>query len=131
MSIIDLSHPIVDGMTTHPGIPEPTISTFLSHAASAGRYAPGTTFEIARIDLDANPGTYLDTPAHRFGGRFDLPGLVLEAVADLPGALVDAQGAGTAIGPNGFARRDIAGRAVLVWTRWDAHWGTDAYYLGP
>ena len=32
--IIDLSHEIVDGMTTHPGIPAPSISAFLTHEAS-------------------------------------------------------------------------------------------------
>ena len=74
---IDLSHEIVDGMVTHPGIPAPTISTFLTHEASAARYAPGTTFEIGRIDLVANTGTYLDTPAHRFAGRADLSDLGL------------------------------------------------------
>ena len=72
--IVDLSHEIVDGMTTHPGIPPPSISTFLTHAASTARYAPGTTFEIGRIDLVANTGTYLDTPAHRFPGGHDLSG---------------------------------------------------------
>ncbi len=72
---VDLSHPIVDGMVTHPGIPGPVISSFLTHEASIGRYAPGTTFEIGRIDLVANTGTYLDMPAHRFPGRPDLAGL--------------------------------------------------------
>src|SRR5437773_4897422 len=86
--LIDLSHVIVDGMTTHPGIPAPKISTFLSHEASAERYAPGTTFEIRAIDLVANTGTYLDMPAHRFPGEPDLAGLELERVVDLPGVVV-------------------------------------------
>ena len=126
--IVDLSHEIVDGMTTHPGIPAPVISTFLTHAASAARYAPGTTFEIGRIDLVANTGTYLDTPAHRFAGGQDLSGLALESVVDLDGVLVDARGlAGPAIGPGAFRDLAVHGRAVLVATGWDAHWGTPAY----
>jgi kynurenine formamidase len=125
---IDLSHEIVDGMITHPGIPGPTISTFLSHDASAARYAPGTTFEIGRIDLVANTGTYLDMPAHRFAGRADLSALELEAVVDLDGVVVDRRGQpGSAIGPDAFAGVRVAGRAVLVATGWDRHWGTDAY----
>ena len=72
---MDLSHEIVDGMNTHPGIPGPRISAFLTHETSAGRYAPGTTFEIGRIDLVANTGTYVDTPAHRFPGGADLSAL--------------------------------------------------------
>ena len=97
---MDLSHEIVDGMTTHPGIPAPSISTFLTHEASTGRYAPGTTFEIGRIDLVANTGTYIDTPAHRFPGGQDLAGLDLERVVDVDGVLVDCRGATErAIGP--------------------------------
>lgn len=126
--IVDLSHEIVDGMTTHPGIPPPSISTFLTHEASAARYAPGTTFEIGRIDLVANTGTYLDTPAHRFPGRQGLADLALERVVDLPGVLVDRQGVlERAIAPDAFQGIDLRGRAVLVATGWDARWGTPAY----
>lgn len=126
--IVDLSHEIVDGMTTHPGIPAPAISTFLTHEASAARYAPGTTFEIGRIDLVANTGTYLDTPAHRFAGGQDLAGLALERVVDLEGILVDCREATErAIGPERFRDIDVRGRAVLVATGWDKHWGTPAY----
>jgi kynurenine formamidase len=125
---IDLSHEIVDGMTTHPGIPAPVISTFLTHEDSAKRYAPGTTFEIGRIDLVANTGTYLDMPAHRFAGRADLAALELERVVDVPGILVDCRRRGDkAIGPDAFDGVDVRGRAVLVATGWDTHWGTEAY----
>ena len=128
---IDLSHEIVDGMITHPGIPGPTISTFLTHEASAARYAPGTTFEIGRIDLVANTGTYLDTPAHRFAGRADLSRLDLAAVVDLDGVVVDRRNESeAAIGPDAFAGIRVAGRAVLVATGWDRHWGTEAYLGG-
>jgi kynurenine formamidase len=126
--IVDLSHEIVDGMTTHPGIPPPSISTFLTHEASSARYAPGTTFEIGRIDLVANTGTYLDTPAHRFPGGQDLSGLALERIVDLDGVLVDCRGATErAIGPDAFRGIDVRGRAVLVATGWDERWGTPGY----
>ena len=126
--LVDLSHEIVDGMTTHPGIPAPSISTFLTHEASTGRYAPGTTFEIGRIDLVANTGTYIDTPAHRFPGGQDLADLALERVVDLDGVLVDCRGATErAIGPEAFRGIHVRGRAVLVATGWDEHWGTEEY----
>ena len=125
---IDLSHEIVDGMTTHPGIPGPTISTFLTHESSAARYAPGTTFEIGRIDLVANTGTYIDTPAHRFPGRPDLAGLDLARVVDLDGVHVDCRGrADKGIEPVALERVEVAGKAVLIQTGWDAHWGTETY----
>jgi kynurenine formamidase len=126
--IVDLSHEIVNGMTTHPGIPPPSISTFLTHEASAARYAPGTTFEIGRIDLVANTGTYLDTPAHRFPGQPGLADLALERVVDLEGVLVDCRSATErGIGPDAFRGVDVRGRAVLLATGWDAHWGSPAY----
>ena len=126
--IVDLSHEIVGGMTTHPGIPAPTISTFLTHEASRARYAPGTTFEIGRIDLVANTGTYIDTPAHRFPGGQDLSDLALERVVDLEGVLVDRRGATERpIGPATFDGVDVRGKAVLVATGWDRRWGTPEY----
>ena len=126
--IVDLSHEIVDGMTTHPGIPAPSISAFLTHDASTAKYAPGTTFEIGRIDLVANTGTYVDTPAHRFPGGHDLADLQLERVSDLDGVLVDCRGATErAIGPDAFRDVNVRGRAVLVATGWDERWGTPEY----
>ena len=137
---VDLSHEIVDGMTTHPGIPAPAVTVFLSYEDSAARYAPGTTFQIGRIDLVANTGTYIDTPAHRFEGRGDTADLALEAVVDLPGIVVDCRspagdrGAGSAedraIGPGVFDGIELAGRAVLVRTGWDRYWGTPDYLAG-
>ena len=130
--LIDLSHEIVNGMTTHPGIAPPVISTVLSFEASKGRYAPGTVFEIRKIEMVANTGTYLDMPAHRYPGGADLADLPLERIVDLAGVVVDACLAGSdggtrAIGPEAFHGVGVAGRAVLVATGWDRHWGTEAY----
>lgn len=128
---IDLSHTIEDGMVTHPGIPTPSITPILTFAASEGRYALGTTFQIMRIDMAANTGTYLDTPAHRFPDGPDLAALALTAVVDLPGIVVDVTGAATpGIGADAFAGVEIAGHAVLIRTGWDRHWGTDGYLSG-
>jgi arylformamidase len=129
--LIELSHAIESGMTTHPGIPAPTISTFLSHEASAERYAPGTTFEIARIDLVANTGTYVDTPAHRYPGGEDLSEVPLERLVDLDGVVVDCRRRPVSdVDAAAFAGIRVAGRAVLVLTGWDAKWGTPAYLAG-
>lgn len=41
-------------------------------AASRASYSPGTEFQIDRIEMVGNTGTYLDTPYHRddtSGGR--------------------------------------------------------------
>ncbi len=127
---IDLSHPIESGMTTYPGLPAPLVGEHLSRAASRERYAPGTTFSIGRIEMVANTGTYVDAPFHRFADGSDIAALPLARVAAVPGALVDARGRGPALGPQVFADAALEGRAVLVWSGWDAHWRTPEYGSG-
>lgn len=124
--LIDLSHPISDGMITYPGLPGPVLSDHLSRDASRERYAPGYEFHIGRIDLVGNTGTYLDTPFHRFPDGHDLAGLDLARVVDVPGVVVDAPATGP-VGADVFAGLDVAGKAVLVRTGWDRHWGDDHY----
>src|SRR4051794_550140 len=70
--LLDLSHIVRDGLVTYPGLPAPRIPDHLSRAASRERYAPGYEFQIGRIDMVANTGTYLDTPFHRFADGHDL-----------------------------------------------------------
>lgn len=125
----ELSHPIVHGMITNPGMPGPEVTDYLSRAGSVGRYAPGTTFEIARITMIANTGTYLDTPVHRFADGHDLTGAHLDRLADLPGLLVeqDARGVDATLLAKALGDRDLTGTAVLLRTGWDRHWGTPAY----
>ena len=89
-TIIDLSHAIADGIVTYPGLPGPVISDHLSREASRERYAPGYEFQIGRIEMVSNTGTYLDTPFHRFADGHDLAGLDLSRVVAVPGVLVDA-----------------------------------------
>jgi kynurenine formamidase len=116
--IVDLSHPFGHGTITYPGLPGPVISDHLSRVDSRERYAPGVEFQIGRIDMVANTGTYLDTPFHRYADGHDLSGLDLSRVVDVPGVLVS----GVELG-----EEDVDGRAVLFHTGWDRHWGTDAY----
>jgi arylformamidase len=130
VSFTDLSHVIEHGMTTYPGLPGPPICDFLSREASRARYAPGVEFQIGKVEMVANTGTYLDAPFHRYPGGIDISGLPLASLARLEAIVVRARGAGSAIGPEAFAGRDVAGRAVLVRTGWDIHWGTSTYLSG-
>ncbi|HEY6107559.1 MAG TPA: cyclase family protein, partial [Gemmatimonadales bacterium] len=129
-ALIDLSHVVTDGMVTYPGLPAPVIRDHLSREGSIGRYAPGTEFQIGRIEMVANTGTYVDAPFHRYAGGTDLAGLDLAALADLPGLVVRAGGSSPAIDHDAFTAIDPRGRAVLIHTGWDRHWGTDAYGAG-
>ena len=123
--IVDLSHAIEHGMTTYPGLPSPVISDHLSRDASRSFYAPGTEFQIGRIDMVANTGTYLDTPSHRYADGFDLAGLPIERVANVRGLCVSSEGPG--LGPELLEGHDFRGRAVLFATGWDRYWRTDRY----
>jgi arylformamidase len=126
--LVELSHEIVAGMTTYPGLPGPEITPHMTHADSRGRYAPGTEFAIDRISMVGNTGTYVDSPHHRYPGAADLAGLPLESIADLPAVVVRlADSAERGIGPAAFGAVDVAGAAVLLHTGWDRHWGSDAY----
>ena len=130
-SHIDLSHGIEDGMVTYHGLPAPVISTFLTFEESQGHYAQGTEFQIGRVDLVANTGTYLDTPAHRHRDGWDLTGLPLESVADVPGVVVRCGHLEErAITPDVIDDIDMRGRAVLFDTGWSERGGTDAYFEG-
>jgi arylformamidase len=126
---IDLSHTIESGMVTYKGLP--LICDHLSREQSRGIYAPGTEFQIGRIEKVSNTGTYLDTPCHRFADGIDLSGLALESIADLPGMVVRIGVSDSrAIDRAQFGAVEVRGRAVLVNTGWDRHWRTDRYFEG-
>jgi kynurenine formamidase len=125
--IIDLSHVITDGMVTYPGLPGPEVTDHLTRAASRERYAPGTEFYIGRISLIGNTGTYVDTPFHRYAGGDDVHAVPLDRLADLDGLVIDVPPGTRAATPDLLAPHRVAGRAVLLRTGWDAHFGTPRY----
>jgi len=128
-SLIDLSHTIEDGLITYKGLPAPIVCDFLSREASRSHYSKGTEFNIAKIEMVANTGTYLDAPFHRWADGIDIADLPITAVADLPAIHIDTTTRnGRAIGPEWFEDLDFAGKAVLVQTGWAQHWNTEQYY---
>lgn len=129
--IIDVSHVVEAGLVTYPGLPAPVVSDYLSREASRSLYAAGTTFQIGRVEMVANTGTYLDSPFHRFAEGDDLAALPLERLAELDGVVIDAvRREGRAINPDYFQGRDLSGKAVLIHTGWDQHWRTSQYGEG-
>jgi kynurenine formamidase len=128
---IDLSHTVEHGMVTYPGLPAPVICDFLSREQSRAQYAPGTEFQIGMIELCANTGTYLDSPFHRYQDGIDLADLPLDRLADLDGVVIDVSGqVGRPVDRTQLLPYELGGKAVLVRTGWDRHWGTDAYFHG-
>jgi arylformamidase len=127
--LIDLSHVIEDGMITYPGIAAPRICDFMSREASRTHYAEGTSFQIGKIEMAANTGTYLDSPFHRFAEATDIAELDLSALAEIEAVVVHITGAPSrAIDRNLFVAADVPGKAVLVHSGWAIHWGTDQYF---
>lgn len=132
---IDLNHVIEDGMPTYPGIPVPSIGPYLDHEASRERYEGRAEFHLGKVDMAGNVGTYLDSPFHRYPEGSDLSRLPLDALAEVPGLLLDRLSEGrVAIDAADLEplRGAAQGQAVLIRTGWDARWGTDEYWLeGP
>lgn len=121
MKRIDLSHTVEHGMVTYPGLAPPVICDYWTR----GEHGP---FQIGRIDLVANTGTYVDAPFHRYEDGKDLSELPLESLAELDAFVVRASGrAARAIDVDAFAGLEVRGKAVLVHTGWSRHWRTDAY----
>lgn len=127
--LIDVSHVVEDGMVTYKGLPAPIICDYLSREESRSHYDAGTEFQIGKLEMVGNTGTYLDSPFHRYEGGKDLSELPLESLADLE-AVVVRHGGGHAVDRDAFAGLDVGGKAVLVNTGWDANWRTEAYFEG-
>ena len=127
--LVDLSHVIESGMQTYPGLPGPLVCDYLSREASRATYAPGTEFHIGRIEMVANTGTYLDSPFHRYADGLDIAELDLAKLTEIDAVVVRAT-PGEEIDRSAFEAVDVAGKAVLVHTGWDAHWRTPQYFEG-
>ena len=129
--LIDLSHTIENGLVTYKGLPAPIICDYLSREESKKFYEEGTTFQIGKIEMVSNTGTYVDCPFHRFEHGKDLSEVELEKFAELEGIVIRAPHAQKlAITPDELKGYDVAGKAVLIHTGWDENWNTDAYYAG-
>ena len=128
--VIDLSHELTAGMHTHPGLPGPQWEPYRTREEF--RAASGTTFQIDRICMVGNTGTYLDSPYHRFADGRDLAGVPLALVVDVPVVVVDARGQRAVdvdVLTAACGEESIAGAAVLLHTGGDVDWGEEEYAL--
>lgn len=126
---IDLSHTVENGVVTYKGLPAPIICDYLSREQSRAHYAPGTEFQIGKIEMVGNSGTYLDSPFHRFADGMDISEIDLRQIANLDAVVVRSPfEQSRATGSDGFAGIDVKGKAVLVHTGWDRHWHSDQYF---
>jgi arylformamidase len=126
--LYDLSHTIEDGMITYKGLPGPIVCDFLSREDSKKIYEEGTTFQIGKIELITNTGTYIDVPFHRYENGKDMNDMELERFVSIPAIVIRTNE--TSIGPEVFSKHDVKDKAVLVNTNWSRHWRTDKYFEG-
>ncbi len=128
---VDLSHTIKHDMITYEGLPPPIISDFMNREESKVHYAEGVAFHIAKIEMVANTGTYLDSPFHRYVEGPDVSELPLDVLADLEGIIIRATDRKSrAIDSSFFEGKSLKEKAVLIHTGWDCHWGTQQYFDG-
>jgi len=127
--LLDLSHMVTAGMVTYRGLPGPVIGDHLTREASRPLYAGGTTFQIGKIEMVANTGTYVDAPWHRFEDGADVSGLPLDVLAGRDGVCIAAPFAqGLAVDEEFLEGEEVGGRAVLFFTGWSTFWGTPSYF---
>ncbi len=122
-TVLDLSHPITEGMPVYPGCLPPTIRQ--AHTVAQD------TFAEKFVSFFTHTGTHIDAPAHMLTGAPTLDQLgpdhfVGQACAlDVAGrttielTFLEAQ-AGTVAGCD----------FVLFHTGWSRHWGQEAYFHG-
>lgn len=127
--LIDLSHTIEQGLVTYKGLPAPIICDYLSREDSKQFYEEGTTFQIGKIEMVTNTGTYIDCPFHRYENGKDLSAIELECFVDLDAIVISVPFTETlAITEEHLKNYEIRNRAVLIHTGWDSHWNTEKYY---
>lgn len=102
------------------------ICDYLSRETSKSFYEEGTSFQIGKIEMVANTGTYVDVPFHRYENGKDLNDMPLERFANIPAIVVRTND--MAVGHEVFERHDVKDKAVLVHTGWSKHWRTDQYF---
>ncbi len=125
---MDLSHDIVAGMLTYPGVPGPEIRITTTRTASAARLTSGASFEIESLTLVGNTGTYVDAPYHYHADRADVAELPLERLVNVPIAVVRAVGRTAVTAADLGDPGRLWGHAVLVHTGWARYWGTPRYH---
>lgn len=123
--IVDLSHPIENGMTCFPGDPEPRIGPAVAEPP----------WRVSDLHLGTHTGTHIDAATHFIPGGTAIDAYPLERFI-VSGVVVPLIGMG---GGEAIPWRSIAprleslppGRAVVLNTGWDRYWGHDRYLEHP
>jgi kynurenine formamidase len=128
-AFVDLSHTIEHGLVTYKGLPAPIVCDYISRENSKKIYEEGTQFQIGKIEMVTNTGTYIDCPFHRYENGKDLSEITLDCFTDLDAIVITVPFSETLeITADYLKNYEIRNRAVLIHTGWDRHWNSDNYY---
>ncbi len=125
MKLIDLSHPLFDGMPVYPGSDSPVFETVaaVSHEGYAEK----------RITLFSHTGTHLDAPSHILSRGLSVDRMPVDQFAGTASVLNFSSHSGQSIDIDDLLPyRYLIGKNdfVLIHTGWSRHWGYAAYYTG-
>lgn len=123
--LVDLSHPVTDGMMVYPGDPEVRIEP--------AAVIEDDGFAVAALHLSGHSGTHVDAPAHIVAGAASIDALPLELfcgrarVVAVPGCSPRQRLDVDDLDLSGVAVGDV----VLVATGWDRWFGEEEYLAHP
>ena len=120
MKVIDLSHPITNGMPVYPGTPEVNLSPLATMEANG--------FRETRLTLTSHTGTHVDAPSHMIAKGKRLDDYGPESFTGFARCLkVDAVGVTVSL-----LEKELPGTPdcdfILFQTGWDQYWGGEDYF---
>ena len=123
---VDLTHEIEPGMSVYPGDEPPQRVDHATHAADG--------YRAETVTLTSHTGTHIDAPLHTEADGAPLSAFPPERFV-FEVHRVDCRDLGERepIGPDRLPAAESTADCdmVVVWTGWDAHWGTDRYVDHP
>jgi len=117
--LIDLSHPLCDGMPVYPGDDPVRIQQT--------RTVEHDGYTYFRLETGMHAGTHLDAPLHMVSGGVPISGLPLETFTGR-GCLLDVRGQPVIEYKPEYVQLVHPGDIVLLWTDHSRLFGTEEYF---
>ena len=125
MKLIDLSHPLFDGMPVYPGAESPHFET----VATVGQDG----YAEKRITLFSHTGTHLDAPSHILARGLSLDRLPVDHFAGSASVLDFSSDSRLSIEVDDLIPYRYLIQSsdfILIHTGWSRHWGQASYHTG-
>lgn len=124
MKVIDLTHPIMQGMPLYPGTEPVALKTVADYETDG--------FRETQLTFTSHTGTHMDAPRHVFGDKIGLDDMPAEQFVGT-GLVIDCRSVEESgiIGMETVDKvRELADTAdfLLFCTGWDRYWGEEKYF---